>query len=231
MAELLSYGASLCEVRDSVVVWGRVGAQWLVQALGVLHGLGMIHGDVKPSNALWNARDRHVVLIDFGNAQRGPEWPHGADTLLANADLTVVVAADIGGTDGFRAPESYDCALYATDVFSAGCTLAWQVRVHQVLSCIDAPQLAGYAKPLAMAVHDARSFNDWSRRCGAKFVQRSPVRRGLAVGAAHPQWVIHERAFAKQLFAVMRNMLANDPNDRPSATTCQQALLQLLKAG
>lgn len=44
------------------------------------------------------------------------------------ADLTV--STDIGGTDGFRAPESYDCASYATDIYSAGCTLALQVRVH-----------------------------------------------------------------------------------------------------
>jgi len=47
------------------------------QALAVLHDLGVIHGDVKPSNALWDVQDQCVKLIDFGNAAYGPEWEGG----------------------------------------------------------------------------------------------------------------------------------------------------------
>ncbi|MDP2311817.1 MAG: protein kinase [Pseudomonadota bacterium] len=75
--------------------WGRgqpmpvlveLGAQ-VAEALAHLHALGMVHGDLKPSNVLV-AEDGTARLIDLGMA-RGRELP----------------ALDLGGTLGFIAPE------------------------------------------------------------------------------------------------------------------------------
>lgn len=43
----------------------------------MLHELGIIHGDVKPSNALWDCEAATVKLIDFGNAVAGPVYEGG----------------------------------------------------------------------------------------------------------------------------------------------------------
>lgn len=43
------------------------------QALATLHEeIAIIHGDIKPSNALWDGTELAVKLIDFGNAVDGP---------------------------------------------------------------------------------------------------------------------------------------------------------------
>ena len=54
-----------------------------VQAISVLHSLGVIHGDIKPSNALWDVQEECVKLIDFGNAAYGPEWEGGMAPVIS----------------------------------------------------------------------------------------------------------------------------------------------------
>lgn len=77
--------------------------------LSVLHGLGLIHRDVKPENVMID-KDGRVVLIDF-NASR-KESQAGTDTVIM-------------GTVGYAAPEQLGLLQTdaRTDIYAAGVLL------------------------------------------------------------------------------------------------------------
>jgi serine/threonine protein kinase len=81
-------------------------ASELLAALGFLHRTGYAHLDVKPGNVI--LRDGRVVVLDLGLV-----LPLG----------TPIPAGSPRGTDGYIAPEQWDCApaSAAMDVFSVGC--------------------------------------------------------------------------------------------------------------
>ncbi|KAK6385904.1 mitogen-activated protein kinase [Exophiala oligosperma] len=93
----------------------------LFQALEHIHGLGMIHRDVKPSNIMLASMEGPVYLIDFGITWLAED----KDCEPANAKITDV------GTTCYRPPEllfgyrSYDSSL---DMWAAGCIVAEMVR-------------------------------------------------------------------------------------------------------
>lgn len=85
-------------------------ARGLLATLGYLHGRGIVHGDLKPSNLLLRAPGQ-VVLADFGAAE------------LVGAAR--VAATDAGGTPLYLAPEQFRGApsAPATDLYAAGAVL------------------------------------------------------------------------------------------------------------
>ncbi|HEY2901580.1 MAG TPA: serine/threonine-protein kinase, partial [Polyangia bacterium] len=94
-------------------------AHSLLAALVYVHGQGVVHGDLKPSNLLLRAPGQ-VVLADFGIAQlggnsTGPVARTGREEAPA-------------GTPLYLAPEQFRGASVspATDLFAAGAIL-WQV--------------------------------------------------------------------------------------------------------
>jgi predicted Ser/Thr protein kinase len=104
-------GYSLEEIVDSL-------AQ-ILEALVYAHGQGIIHRDIKPQNALVDARGR-VKLTDFGVAYRP------GDTRLTRVGFAV-------GTPGYIAPEILDGAAEPsalTDVYAVGAT-ARTLLAHQ----------------------------------------------------------------------------------------------------
>ncbi|MBP7865199.1 MAG: protein kinase [Acidobacteria bacterium] len=88
----------------------RVGS-----ALGLAHGMGVVHRDLKPGNIfLERGEVRRARVLDFGVA------------LARTATLTLTATADVVGTPFYLAPEQARGAHHVTpraDVFSLGCVL------------------------------------------------------------------------------------------------------------
>jgi tRNA A-37 threonylcarbamoyl transferase component Bud32 len=95
-------------------------ARRLMSTLAFLHGRGVIHGDLKPSNLLLRAPGE-VVLADFGAAVQLDR--QGADRL-----------GEAGGTPLYLAPEQFQGAPASaeTDLYAAGAIL-WEAATGRAL--------------------------------------------------------------------------------------------------
>jgi formylglycine-generating enzyme required for sulfatase activity len=119
----LFFAMELLDGRDLQVVGGdgplpRPRAVELVRqllaGLGAAHDAGLVHGDVKPANAIVIERDgvERVVLVDFGLARlRAPDHP----------------AESAGGTPAYMAPEQMHLGRVdaRSDLFSAALVLVY----------------------------------------------------------------------------------------------------------
>ena len=86
----------------------RVGYD-LCAALQAIHAAGLVHGDVKPQNVIWEP-DGRVVLIDFGSA--------------CDVSRPVPSQRRITGTPLYLAPEVINSgASIASDIYSLGVLL------------------------------------------------------------------------------------------------------------
>ncbi|MCA9730315.1 MAG: serine/threonine protein kinase, partial [Candidatus Eisenbacteria bacterium] len=93
----------------------RVGSD-LAHALEAVHGAGIVHGDVKTSNAMQD-RDGRVILMDLGASRSSlPAASDDEDRLQGSDDVGV------RGTPSAMAPELFEGAVpcVATDLYALG---------------------------------------------------------------------------------------------------------------
>jgi hypothetical protein len=81
----------------------------LAGALATMHGAGLLHGDVKPSNVMLDRQLSRAVLIDLG----------------IGVELEQNGARAVGGTPGFSAPEQFcgDVLTPSADVYGLAATI------------------------------------------------------------------------------------------------------------
>lgn len=99
----------------------------LCQAVAEVHHMGVVHGDIAPSNVLVQ-EDGSSCLIDFGLAQQ-LHHPHSTakDTSLKlkpNTESAIAKSAtQISGTPGFLSPEAIrlEPLRVESDIYSWGC--------------------------------------------------------------------------------------------------------------
>ncbi|MBD2180466.1 serine/threonine-protein kinase, partial [Aerosakkonema funiforme] len=124
--------------------------QQIGNALTAIHGEGLLHRDVKPSNIILRASNSEAVLIDFGIAR---------DFTATHSTHT------IGGTICYGAPEQFDPTLAEpkdyTDVYALAATLYHLVTgtlpTSAVFRAINAPlkPIKQIVPSLSDELHDA----------------------------------------------------------------------------
>jgi serine/threonine protein kinase len=103
----------------------------LASALDAAHAIGVIHRDVKPSNALYNAQGQ-IVLTDFGIARSA-----------ADASRTATAVGVVMGTPGYVAPEqaiSSASLTPACDIYALGVVL-FELLLGTIASLEDGQRL------------------------------------------------------------------------------------------
>lgn len=152
----------------------RIVAGGLLDALGAVHGAGLVHRDVKPSNVLLTGTGE-VKLADFGVAHIP-----GYETTAAALDASAV------GTIRYMSPEQARGrgVTAQSDLFSAGATLfeAWTgepyLQPKPGESAIELQLRAATADGFRRAVKGPKALKAWFARA----LEPVPARRFATAG-------------------------------------------------
>ena len=101
----------------------------MLRALSVAHSHGVIHGDIKPANIMYDLPRDTYILTDFGAAYTGPRGRKGDNMIV--------------GTPAYMSPEQLDGRKLdgRSDLFSLAVTLYHLLTGHQPFSGSSLPEL------------------------------------------------------------------------------------------
>jgi hypothetical protein len=163
LKELLAGGRAL----DEDVVQRIVGQ--LAAALLYIHGQGLVHRDVKPSNVM-TTRSGWIKLLDFGLVKSDPNWPDGGG---ANA-RTVSRSVGLHGTLRYMAPEQFGPGPidHRADIYGLACVAYEALSGGPVIGGSDL--LSMVADKLRFALPPAAQIGG-----GVSFAMHQFLTRGL----------------------------------------------------
>lgn len=157
--------------------------QQTVSAICYIHDNSVAHGDLKPSNILLSWDRNSVKVSDFGVSKAIP-------------DNQTKVTATHSGTDGFKAPESYEPGAqkcgYKADIFPLG--------------------INGYF----IFTHGLHPFGPYSFDWLHNIVRND--NRDLSLVPIFPEYKSFKRP---QLIKLLKRMLDHRPEERPTARDVQ----------
>ncbi|MGW4895514.1 serine/threonine-protein kinase [Kitasatospora sp. NPDC004240] len=161
----------------------------LAEALAHVHGLGLVHRDVKPSNVLLTLDGPR--LIDFGIAR------------ALDSGTVLTQSGQVFGSPGFMSPEQANglSAGPASDVFSLGAVLAYAatgtmpfgsgvsapVLLYRVLH--EEPDLSGLDGPLDAIVRACLAKDPSARPTPGQLRERLDADGAAAARLGHGDWL------------------------------------------
>ena len=169
--ELLQ-GQSLCgrlEAGSLPVAEAAKITRQILEALAALHGIDIVHGDLKPSNVFLTQHG--IKLLDFGLARSIRAAPRGDAECTLTATLT---ARGIAGTPQYMSPEQVDGLAPgpASDIFALGCILYEMLagrRAFEGASLVDVLYaVAHYNPPPLAGSREVEALDHVIRRALAK---------------------------------------------------------------
>lgn len=161
---------------DVVAVYAQAG-----QGLAAAHGVGVVHRDFKPANAIIGG-DGRVRVLDFGLARsmEASPRPPTADTHVLTAPLvapdapSLTVTGDMVGTVAYAAPEQ----LAGTSATPASDQFSFAVSLHRALEGV-APYAGANAGELLDSIKAGRLSTAAEPRAIPKWL-RAAVMRALS---------------------------------------------------
>ncbi|KAL0037372.1 hypothetical protein WJX79_004411 [Trebouxia sp. C0005] len=191
----------------------RGRAQWLaavkeatrqaLKGLNVIHGCGLVHGDIKTNNFQVNMKPDgsrvHLVITDLGNC------------CAAGSDHTCMIACPLytspEGLNYFNKPQEY-MIHSAADIFSMGCVL------YELLTRTRAFMRPEDGDLGDLTFDEIHQLALWRQ---AQWDTDSSQGRPLPYGSATLWESIPDDTEYRQAVDLLQRMLKMEPNHRPSA--------------
>lgn len=198
----------------------------LLKQLMYIHEQGFIHADLKPQNILFDAKNNHIRIIDFGCAQK-----IGPTSFLKYTTIDTALFAfehppeyHIGAA-AHPAQDIYSLSIVLAEIFGANRNTLIQQRLNQTYQHID-PDLAGLIQSVFSKSEDIESavfripLYKWrNHKAFEHFVKTYQYTKF--------DFTHQKNELGEKVIELLQNMQAQLPFERPSAKMCIDTLQRI----